>query len=70
MDAALDDQTSCFPVVLLSHGTGGTAASLGWLAHGLAAAGYVVLGVDHHGNTASEPYRAEGFLSWGSDHGT
>lgn len=64
MDAALDDQTSCFPVVLLSHGTGGTAASLGWLAHGLAAAGYVVLGVDHHGNTASEPYRAEGFLCW------
>jgi predicted dienelactone hydrolase len=53
-----------FPVVLLSHGTGGTAASLGWLARRLAAAGWVVLGVDHHGNTASEPYRPEGFLCW------
>lgn len=52
------------PVVLLSHGTGGTAASLGWLARQLAAAGWVVLGVDHHGNTASEPYLPEGFLCW------
>ena len=47
--------TERFPVVLLSHGTGGTAASLGWLARRLAAAGWVVLGIDHHGNTASEP---------------
>lgn len=52
------------PVVLLSHGTEGTAASLDWLAHALAAAGHVVIGVDHHGNTAIEPYRAEGFLCW------
>lgn len=40
------------------------ATSLGWLAQRLAAAGYIVLGVDHHGNTASETYRAEGFLCW------
>jgi predicted dienelactone hydrolase len=53
-----------FPVILLSHGTGGTAVSLGWLAERFAATGYVVIGVDHHGNTASEPYRAEGFLCW------
>jgi predicted dienelactone hydrolase len=49
------------PVVLLSHGTGGSALSLGWLAEALAEAGSVVVGVDHHGNTASEPYLAEGF---------
>ncbi|KAF0120119.1 MAG: dienelactone hydrolase domain-containing protein [Xanthobacteraceae bacterium] len=53
-----------YPVVLLSHGTGGTAATLGWLACRLAAAGFVVIGVDHHGNTASEPYRPEAFLCW------
>lgn len=53
-----------WPVVLLSHGTGGTAASLGWLASRLAAKGFVVLGVDHHGNTAAEPYRPEAFLVW------
>ena len=63
-EADLDDHLRCFPVILLSHGTGGTASSLGWLAQRLASAGYVVLGVDHHGNTASEPYRVEGFLCW------
>lgn len=53
-----------FPVVLLSHGTGGTAESLGWLARALACEGYVVLGANHHGNTGLEPYLAEGFLCW------
>lgn len=52
------------PVILLSHGTGGTAESLGWLARALASEGYVVLGANHHGNTGLEPYLAEGFLCW------
>lgn len=52
------------PVVLLSHGTGGSAESLGWLARGLAEQGFVVLGANHHGNTGREPYFAEGFLCW------
>lgn len=63
-DAMINQECERFPVVLLSHGTGGTAASLGWIAQALASIGYVVIGVDHHGNTASEPYRAEGFLCW------
>ena len=53
-----------FSVVLLSHGTGGAAHSLGWLARALACRGHVVIGANHHGNTAAEPYRAEGFLCW------
>lgn len=53
-----------FPVVLLSHGTGGTAESLGWLARALAARGYAVIGAQHHGNTGVEPYRPDGFLCW------
>ncbi len=52
------------PVVLLSHGTGGTAESLGWLARALADEGFVVLGANHHGNTGLEPHLAEGFLCW------
>ena len=52
------------PVVLMSHGTGGTAESMGWLARALAAAGYVVLAPNHHGNTGLEPYAAPGFLCW------
>lgn len=53
-----------WPVVLLSHGTGGSPESLGWLAQGLAERGRVVLACHHHGNTSSEPYCAEGFLCW------
>ena len=53
------------PLVLLSHGTAGSAAELGWLAEALAANGYAVAGVDHHGNTCTEPYVAEGFaFAW------
>jgi len=50
-----------YPLVLLSHGTGGSAAGLEWLARRLVHRGFAALGVNHHGNTGSEPYRAEGF---------
>ncbi|MEM9370910.1 MAG: alpha/beta fold hydrolase [Pseudomonadota bacterium] len=56
--------TTRLPVILMSHGTGGTAESLGWLARSLAEAGYVVLAANHHGNTGLEPYTAEGFICW------
>lgn len=63
LDAALAREAR-FPVVLMSHGTGGSPESLGWLARHLARAGYVVIGAHHHGNTAREAYRPEGFLCW------
>lgn len=63
-DAPLAPPGRTLPVVVVSHGTGGTAVSLGWLARRLAANGFLVLAADHHGNTAIEPYRAEGFLCW------
>jgi len=40
-----------FPLILLSHGTGGNRISLMWLACELAANGYIVVAVDHWGNT-------------------
>jgi predicted dienelactone hydrolase len=52
------------PLVLLSHGTGGSAESLAWFGRALAARGYIVAGVNHPGNNALEPYTAEGFLIW------
>lgn len=52
------------PVVLMSHGTGGSAESIGWLARSVAQAGHVVIGAQHHGNTAGEPCGPEGFLCW------
>ncbi len=52
------------PLVILSHGTGGVKESLSWLARGLVEAGYVVAGLNHHGNCGGEPYLAEGFSCW------
>ncbi|MGJ8570311.1 MAG: alpha/beta hydrolase family protein [Hoeflea sp.] len=62
-NASLADSAK-FPVILMSHGTGGSAEGMGWLAFSLAQAGYIVIGAHHHGNTARETYRPEGFLCW------
>lgn len=62
-NATLTAQTN-LPVVMLSHGTGGTAESLGWLARALACKGHVVIGANHHGNTGVDQYHAAGFLCW------
>lgn len=56
--------TGSFPLVLLSHGAGGSALQLGWLASSLARHGYIAAGVNHHGNTALEPFNSRGFLLW------
>ncbi|WP_064707083.1 alpha/beta hydrolase family protein [Rhizobium bangladeshense] len=60
-DAPIRPSGRPYPLVLLSHGTGGSAAGLEWLARRLVDRGFAGLGVDHHGNTSNEPYRAEGF---------
>lgn len=52
------------PLVLLSHGTGGSALQMGWLARHLCMHGYVCAAVNHHGNNSLEPYLAQGFLLW------
>jgi predicted dienelactone hydrolase len=63
-NAALSSVQNQWPVVLLSHGTGGTAQGLSWLGVHLAAKGFISIGISHHGNTAAEPYLPEGFLCW------
>jgi predicted dienelactone hydrolase len=63
-DAPISGARHRYPIVLLSHGTGGAALSLEWLARDLASRGFIAIGVNHHGNTATEPYRAEGFICW------
>ncbi|MBL6446102.1 dienelactone hydrolase [Fulvivirga sp. 29W222] len=40
-----------YPLVIISHGTGGGRLTLEWLATGLVKQGYVVAAVDHWGNT-------------------
>jgi len=42
------------PLIIISHGTGGAAMQTMWLGRELAAQGYIVAAIDHHGNTAAE----------------
>jgi predicted dienelactone hydrolase len=52
------------PLILLSHGNGGTASELAWLGTALAAHGFVVVAVDHPGDNALADYTVEGFSLW------
>ncbi|TFD03429.1 prolyl oligopeptidase family serine peptidase [Cryobacterium sp. TMT1-66-1] len=49
------------PAILLSHGTGGAAEDMTWLAEPLRDAGYLIAAVDHHGNSYNDEYLVEGF---------
>jgi predicted dienelactone hydrolase len=65
-DAEISRVSRNYPLVLLSHGTGGSAVQMMWLGYYLASRGYIAAAVNHHGNTAAElPYTAQGFrLYW------
>lgn len=52
------------PVILLSHGFGGSARMMGWFAAPLAQAGYVVIGVDHPGNNGIDAMTVPGAILW------
>ena len=65
VDAALPTPATPRPLVIMSHGTGGAAAQLSWVAEALASRGFIVAAVNHHGNTAAEPRTSpEGFALW------
>lgn len=63
-NAPLSAALARYPLLVLSHGTGGTADSLDWLAAALAAQGYIVAGADHPGNNATAPLTRDGFMLW------
>jgi len=52
--ATLAESSKTHPLILMSHGTGGAGMQMMWLGRELAAQGYIVAAVDHHGNTAAE----------------
>jgi predicted dienelactone hydrolase len=53
------------PILLLSHGFGGSARLMGWFGIAMARAGYVVIAVDHPGNNATEAMTpAAAILPW------
>jgi predicted dienelactone hydrolase len=61
-DAALP--TGRFPLILLSHGTGGGRTTMEWFAQGLVNAGFIVAAVDHWGNTRDNKIPLQFFEFW------
>ncbi len=54
-----------WPVLLLSHGNGGSARMMGWFGTALARSGYVVVAVDHPGNNGVDAMTEAGsILMW------
>jgi predicted dienelactone hydrolase len=64
VDAPVADTPAHFPLVVVSHGTGGTAMDLAWLCAGLAARAYIVAAVNHPGNNALERPTVPGSTVW------
>jgi predicted dienelactone hydrolase len=54
VDAPLLKQSGKFPVILLSHGSGGKADKLFWLTEQLVKNGFVVIAVNHVGNMTGD----------------
>jgi predicted dienelactone hydrolase len=52
------------PLVLLSHGSGGNAERLGWIAAGLAARGMIVAAVNHPGTTSGDSLPGRTVMPW------
>ncbi|GAA3835710.1 alpha/beta hydrolase family protein [Streptomyces phyllanthi] len=50
------------PLVVISHGSGGSGSDMGWLVHPLVESGFRVAALDHHGNNFVDGYEPEGFL--------
>ena len=63
-DAAFADERRR-PVILLSHGFGGSARMMGWFGTVLAEQGYIVIAVDHPGNNGLDQMTVAGaILFW------
>jgi predicted dienelactone hydrolase len=61
-DAVLAPVFGKYPVIALSHGTGGSAMQMAWLGTYLAARGFIVVAVNHPGNNAVTGYTTQGFI--------
>jgi predicted dienelactone hydrolase len=63
-DAPIATGMKARPLILLSHGAGGSAEQMAWLGTALAHAGFLVAAVDHPGSNANAPLTAEGMTLW------
>lgn len=53
-----------FPLILLSHGIGGSSQMMAWFGSVLASHGYIAAAVNHPGNNALEDYTLPGAIFW------
>jgi predicted dienelactone hydrolase len=63
-EAPMAAQPEKLPLVLLSHGTGGSTSSLVWIAECLAAHGYLVAAVEHFGNAFGNDTSEGAIAQW------
>ncbi len=64
VNAPIAEGKTRYPLVALSHGTGGSALMMAWFGTALAANGYIAVAVNHPGNNGAEGYTAQGFSAW------
>jgi predicted dienelactone hydrolase len=64
-DATLLAGSEKFPLILLSHGIGGSSSMMAWFGAALASHGYIAAAVNHPGNNALEDYTIPGAVFWG-----
>ena len=62
-DAAFERNQS-YPVIMLSHGFGGSARMIGWFGIAMARDGYIVIAVDHPGNNGVDRMTITGAVLW------
>ena len=60
-DAIFSPSFNPYPLVALSHGTGGSAVQMAWLGAYLASRGYIAVAVNHPGNNGATGYTPQGF---------
>jgi predicted dienelactone hydrolase len=56
--------TEPFQLIMFSHGTGGNRLACQWFCEGLAKKGFLVVAVDHYGNTYTNPIPKEFVTVW------
>jgi predicted dienelactone hydrolase len=62
--APLVAQPARLPLILVSHGNGGSSAQMAWLGTALARAGFIAAAIDHPGNTSAGKPTVQGFTEW------
>src|ERR1700730_3981302 len=63
-DAPFVGDDARHPVILLSHGFGGSARMMGWFGIAMAGRGYIVVAVDHPRNNARDEMTLPGAVLW------